>query len=264
MQIIGQEQLLNQLNKYTLSTLPKASIFFGEPGCGKHLIGEYLANKLELKLVLIEPKVTQEDLIEYSQNPINTLYVIDLRSVTEKQQNQFLKFVEEPANTAYFILLANSEIGVLPTLLNRCLKFYFAPYSKEQLKQITGNLYTTELPYLICKTPGQLENLDEDNLHYMYNTCQKFITSIKQATYANLMSVSTKINYKEEYNKFDFVLFFNMLEYVAYNEFIDNNNIEAFKIYQLTNTYKQQMFSRPINKENYILNFLTTVWEATR
>ena len=260
MQIIGQEQLLDRLNKYTLQTLPKASIFFGEPGCGKHLIGEYIAERLDLKLVNIEPKVTADDLVEYTRSPINTLYIIDLRGIAEKQQNQFLKFVEEPAETAYFILLANSEIGVLSTLLNRCLKFYFAPYSAEQLKQITGEKYSSELPYLICKTPGQLENLDEKLIGSLYDLCAKFVTSIKKASYANLMSIIPRI----DYNKYDFLLFFNMLEFVAYTSFITDKNEDAFKVYKLTNEYKQQMFSRPINKETYILNFLTNIWELTR
>ena len=55
-----------------------------------------------------------------------------------------------------------------------------------------------------------------------------------------------------------------MLEFVAYTSFITDKNEDAFKVYKLTNEYKQQMFSRPINKETYILNFLTNIWELTR
>lgn len=264
MEIIGQEKLINKLNSYTVQTLPKASIFFGESGCGKHYIGKYLADRLDLDLVIIEPKITYDQLIEFSQNPVSTLYVIDLRGIAEKQQNQFLKFVEEPISSAYFILLADSEIGILPTLCNRCQKFYFEPYSVDQLRKITNNRYNSELPYLICRTPGQLENLDEKALISLQAVCTKFLTSIKQASYANLISLSTKINYKEEYNKYDFTLFFNVLEYVAYNNFIKTNNLDAFNIFKLTNEYKQQMFNRAVNKENYILNFLTAIWRLTR
>ena len=90
----GQEKLLEQLNKYTLATLPKTLLFLGDKGCGKHTFINNLCERLSLDKHIITTKITPEQLIEFSQRPVPTAYIIDLTDFTEKQQNQFLKFIE--------------------------------------------------------------------------------------------------------------------------------------------------------------------------
>ena len=45
-QPIGQARLVNIINNYTMSTLPKFLLFFGVMGCGKKTFAKYLADKL--------------------------------------------------------------------------------------------------------------------------------------------------------------------------------------------------------------------------
>ena len=65
-----------------------------------------------------------------------SIYLIDLNDFTEKQQNQFLKLIEEPSVNVYIALIAESEIGILDTILNRCIKYRLEPYTKAQLQEI--------------------------------------------------------------------------------------------------------------------------------
>ena len=133
--VIGQEKLVKILDGYTLHTVPKTMLFLGPSGCGKSWIAARFAESLKLPVVNIDSTITPEKLIEYYQSPIEKMYIIDLKGIDEKQQNKFLKFIEEPSATMYIILTAESEIGILPTILNRCMKYHFEEYTVDQLKQ---------------------------------------------------------------------------------------------------------------------------------
>ena len=52
-----------------------------------------------------------------------------------------------------------------------------------------------------------------------------------------------------------------MMEYVTFQEFTQNNNLEAFKQYKITKEFQQNMLDKNIAKENYIINYITRLWE---
>ncbi len=128
--VIGQPKLMSTINSYTIQTLPKSLMFVGPTGCGKHTLAKYIANKFELDFIEIDEKISSVDLEDFLYSTLDTVYLIDLNKFSEKQQNQFLKFIEEPTKSVYVILITNSEVNVLNTILNRCIKFSFEPYTK--------------------------------------------------------------------------------------------------------------------------------------
>ena len=261
--IVGQEKLLESLNKYTAETLPKTIMFLGDLGCGKHLVSAALAERLGLELLVIDESIDHEQLVEYMFSPNPTLYVIDLVKFTEKQQNQFLKFIEEPAKTVYIALLANSEIGILPTILNRCIKFQFEPYTVEQLKQFSWQVSSdNELVYKLCKTPGQLIGLDGNILQSLYTLCDTITRKIDKTSWPNALKIATEINYKENYDKFDFNLFFNTLEYVSSEVYKKEATPLSLKVYNITNAAKKSMVNKTLAKEQFMVNFLLNLWKA--
>lgn len=265
MQIIGQEKLLEKLNSYTLSSIPKTLLFIGECGCGKHLFVNNLATRLDLDTVNIDSNISESDLVEYNLSNIPKLYVINLDNFDLKKQNQFLKFIEEPAQNVFVALLAESEIGVLPTILNRCIKLYFEPYTVEQLKCFDWmSSILDDRVFEVCKTPGQLINLDTEMFSKLYDLCDVIVHKVQFASYANTLSLSLKINYKEDYDKLDFKLFFKTLEYIAYKDFKETGAKRSYTIYMETNKAQKNMIGKPINKENFMTSFLTTIWEVTR
>lgn len=264
MNIIGQTKLLSKIDMYyTMEYLPKTLMFLGPAGCGKHTIAKYTAAKFGLDFIEIEESVSAQDLGDYTHKTIDTLYVINLNKFTEKQQNQFLKFIEEPSKTVYIILIANSEAGILNTILNRSIKYHLEPYTKTQIEQIT-NTSVNELAFKIFQTPGKLLNLTEQSFNDVMGLATTVVHSINRATYPNALVVSTKINYKDLYNKIDFDLFFDAVEYLALEDYKNNKTEQSLTVFKITNQFKQYATQQNLIKEILMINYLTTLWEAVQ
>ena len=238
MNIIGQNKLLSKIDTYyTMNSLPKTLMFIGQTGCGKHTVAKYVAETFKLDYKEINEDVSNIELDDYLYSTLDTLYVINLNNFTEKQQNQFLKFIEEPSKSVYIILTATSEAGILPTILNRCIKYNFEPYTKEQIEQIT-NTSVNDLAFKIFQTPGKLLNLTEAGFKEIIDLAGKTVMNIGRAEYANALVIATKINYKDLYNKIDFDLFLDAVEYLALEEYKNTANPQSFIVFQLTNKFK--------------------------
>lgn len=260
MKFIGQQKLIDKLNNLTLQSLPKSILLLGECGCGKHTFAKMIAQKFNLAIEEISEKITASQILEIHSSPVETLYIIDLMNFTDKQQNQFLKLIEEPGYYNYIVLLAESENGILPTIINRCNKFQFEDYKKEDLKTVLD--IQNELVYKVCRTPGQLVAININHIDELFNLCQSITKAIIGNTYVNTLTIATKINYKEEFNKYDFNLFLNMLRYVSFTDFLETNNPASFKIFTIVNNYNSMKVNKSIVKENFILNLITNIWEA--
>ena len=263
--VIGQEKLVKALEGYTLETAPKTILFLGQSGCGKSWIANAFAKQLDLEVVVVQPDSTAEKLIEYYQCPINKMYLIDLKDIVEKDQNKFLKFIEEPSKTMNIILMAESTVGILPTILNRCVKYVFEPYTPEQLKQFDWAVNCSEeIAYEICKTPGQLLELSADNLDQALGLCRAIVSSVDKASYANTLSIVTKINFKDDAKKIDFKLFFDLMTYAAFDDYKKNNNELSFKIYLYTIRQQAKALNINVAKEAFLLNYLDNIWRLAR
>ena len=260
--IIGQTKLLSIIDSYyARQNLPKTLMFIGPAGCGKHTMAKYVTEKFELDFFEIDENVTAADLEDYLHSTIDTMYLIDLNKFSEKQQHQFLKFIEEPSKSVYVTLIANSEVNVLNTVLNRSTKHYFEFYTKEQIEQIT-NTTVNDLAFTIFKTPGKLLNLTDNSFQNILELADKVVHKMAYATYANALVISTKINYKDLYNKIDFYLFFDTVEYLALEDFKNTNNNQSLIVFNITNKFKQYATQANLIKETLMLNYLTTLWEA--
>ena len=263
--VIGQEKLVKALEGYTLETAPKTILFLGQSGCGKSWIANAFAKQLDLEVVVVQPDSTAEKLIEYYQCPINKMYLIDLKDIVEKDQNKFLKFIEEPSKTMNIILMAESTVGILPTILNRCVKYVFEPYTPEQVKQFDWAVNCSEeIAYEICKTPGQLLELSADNLDQALGLCRAIVSSVDKANYANTLSIVTKINLKDDAKKIDFKLFFDLMTYAAFDDYKKNNNELSFKIYLYTIRQQAKALNINVAKEAFLLNYLDNIWRLAR
>ena len=262
MNIVGQAKLLSTIDMYyNAKHLPKTLMFVGTSGCGKRTIAKYIADKFNLKYIDIDENISTLDLDDYLHSTIKTLYVINLSKFTEKQQNQFLKFIEEPSETVYVILTAVSEAGVLDTIINRCIKHNFEQYSKDQIEQIT-NASISDVAFNIFKSPGKLLNLTDASLSSTINLASHLVNNISATAYANIMTTITKLNYKDLYDKIDCELFLDAVEYLALECHKNNTNDNGFTIYKITNQFKQNLLRQNILKENLIVSYITTLWEA--
>lgn len=266
--IIGQKKLVSILSTYTLSSMPSTILLLGEKGCGKTTIANKLANNLGIDLVAVDDKTTAEDLIDYAQYPITRLYWIDLTQVTEKGQNKFLKFIEEPSSTMKVVLGAESEVGILPTILNRCLKLTFEAYTEEELKCFSWAPQNADpLVYRFCNTPGKLNELgNSDTFATILQLCENMLKQfprLRTFDYSDALCVVNKISTKkEENNKYDFNLFLEILAYSAFEKFKTTGDEFSFEVYRYTIEQRQKIINKFINKEAFMLNFINHLWEV--
>ncbi len=267
--IIGQKRLVATLSTYTFSSMPATTLLIGPRGGGKHFIVERLAKHLGVELVVIDPKCSAEELVEYAQYPVPRLYLIELLDVTEKAQNKFLKFIEEPASTFRVVLTAESEVGLLPTVLNRCSKLSLESYSLEELQSFSWAPTTkNKLVYELCCTPGQLLALEApEAVDAVYELCKNIVErfpSLEAKDYGNAMSTCAQISYKEASKKLDFTLFLDTLIYTAYEVYTETQTSYSFMVYQYVSKKKQEILNKTIMKESFMLNLMNTLWEMSR
>jgi tRNA A37 threonylcarbamoyladenosine biosynthesis protein TsaE len=264
--VVGQSKLVSIFTGYTINTMPSTLLLLGEKGSGKTYLTQRLAKHLNLELVHLSSSTSAEDLISFAQSPVVKLYHIDLSEVSDKAQNKFLKFIEEPTNTVKIILEAESEVGVLPTILNRCHKLTFEAYSIEELQSFAWSPKALNpIAYRFYNTPGKLNTLSNPdmfvNLQEFCNQLLIYFPAGKDMDYANAMTACVKIcTKKEDTYKFDFEVFFDMFAYSAFENYKATGNIFSLEAYLYTTKYKQQMLNKSVAKEAALLNFLSTLW----
>ena len=261
--IVGQTRLLSIIDSYTKETLPKSLLFIGPSGCGKHTFAKYVAEKFDLDFLELGEDIFADGLDKLLFSTLDTLYLVDLSKFSEKQQNQLLKFIEEPSKSVYIILTTNSEAGVLNTILNRCIKYHFEAYTIQQLEAITNTSINSKA-FEIFKTPGKLLNLTTESFKAVIELAEKVVFKINLAPYANALVISTKINYKDLYNKIDFYLFLDAVEYIALEDYKANSTEQSLTVFRITNQFKQHATKQTLIKEMLMFNYITTLWEAVQ
>ena len=260
--IIGQTKLVNKLSGYSFNSMPKTILLIGESGAGKHFITKKFIDYLGVALQEVTGQTTSEQLTEYFQNPLQTVYVLNLSEIPERQQHKYLKFIEEPSVNMRVILLAESEVGILPTILNRCVKFTFEDYTIDQLKQLSwATQVDNPIIYEICKTPGQLLNLAQiDNLTTLKNFCINILRTAPLCEYGPFMSFTGSLNYKDNFNKFDPDIFLNLLIKTAYDLYLTEGREILFDMYCYLIKRKQQLVNKILLKESFMLNTFDGLW----
>jgi len=264
--MIGQRKLLQQLNKYTIDNFPRSTMLIGEKGMGKHTLVNYIKdNILHLPVVDITEDLNSDFIKQIYLNPNPLIYVIDFTGITEKESNTMLKLIEEPINTSFLILLVDNKNTVLNTILNRCIIFELEQYTKEELKEFTKNCNNEDLILNIVRSPGKIIETNLDSyVQDLYNLCNTIVTKIDKASYLNTLTITDKINYKDEYNKFDLDLFFDCLTYCYYSDFIGNKNNKSLKCYLYTIESRKKLVDKRLNKELFMSNFLSNLWKVAK
>ena len=212
-----------------------------------HLVNFFLSKDEELKYDLIENKINSENksfkLLQNNSHP--NFYLIDLLaekknidvaqiremiSYTNKSTfnnqdrfimidnveylnknsiNALLKIIEEPNENIYFILIANSQKNILPTLKSRCITFKIHFSFDETVNicnQILNQNILNELNYDLINyycTPGEIIKLvqfaEEKQINLKDHDVSSIISLIIENTYykKNIFIKNLLINFIE-------------------------------------------------------------------
>lgn len=255
MTIVGQEKVIKFIDKHTLSNLPRTIMLEGLCGSGRHSVCNYIAEKFNLIIEDISDNLTYEKIEEINLRVEPFLYIIDASKLTVKNENAILKFLEEPLKNAFIILLSENRYNQIETIRNRCRILTMENYSQEILKSFITNKDDENIILTICKTPGDIIKMQSHPIKDMLDLCIKIFEKIHMASFANTLTLSNNIAFKNEKDKYDFNIFFKALLYIALVR-VSNNEANAVPEYQLTNEYYNRSLVRNVDKKVLFENFL--------
>lgn len=263
--MIGQIKLLTRINTFTIDTFPRSSLLIAEKGMGKHTLVNYInENILKVPLLDITETISSELIDQIYRNPNPGIYLVNLSDMTEKEQNIMLKFIEEPLNNAFIILLAENQSMVLETVINRCVVFEFENYTKAELKTFISDKDDAELILTAVGSPGKLLTTNTQNIKDIIDMCEKIVSKLGQANYANTLSIANKINFKDSFDKFDFDIFMNSLSYLMFSNYLKTNDKILLKMYELTRDQRKLLIDKRLNREIFFNNYITKLWKVAK
>ena len=265
--MIGQEKLLAKLKSYDLSTLPHSILLTGEAGCGKHTLAKELAGYFHMELKDITDSVTLETLSDIRMRAVPAMYLISATDLTEKEQNALLKFVEEPSPYAYILILGESRYALLDTLVNRCVEYAFDRYTAEDLKSFLGeDVAKADEIVGVCTTPGQVRAV-VGNYDKMVAAAAGMADKdvFQRATFSNLLNfVDNKINYKDEYDKFDFTIYLRLLKREMMKYYSRTKSPLTYSLYNKVEEYTDRLSDSRLDKKVFMEHLITTMWIMVR
>lgn len=256
--IRGQEKLCQRVDRLTLDTMPRTLLLLGEYGSGKHLLTKYIGDKFQLEIEDISDILTLETIDMITTRVSPKIYLIEGSKLTPKNENVILKFLEEPLKNAFIVVTSESKQGIIPTVLNRCQVWELSTYSVELLRTfIDSQDEDNDILLKLADTPGKIMEYQHYPIKDMLDLSRKIFNNMARANFANVLTLSRFVAFKNEKDKFDFNLFLDVLLEVS----LDNcrlNFPNSIEIYKLTNALNNSKYTFNIDKkalfENYLIN----------
>ena len=263
--MIGQEKLLNKLKTFSLNTLPHTLLFVGKKGCGKHTIVQELSSYFGVEVVDISEDINNDFLSEIYLRTFDLFYLIDVEKITERNQNTLLKILEEPPKNAYMILISTSKSALLNTVLNRCMIYEFEDYKREELNKFIKEDSYREKALDVCTTPGQLITLNYTTLDDINESIKKLLEKLNVVLLPSLLNLVDRINYSDEYDKFDLDVFLNVFEKRLLEVILNNDNkMNYIRVYNILCKYRVLFEDGRLKKNLLFENMLIEMWEEAR
>ena len=255
--IQGQEKICNKIDSLTLDAFPRSLMLVGPRGAGKHLIVDYISKKFGFQIIDITDSLTQ-DYIEELYNRVEPyIYILRANELSVKDENTILKFIEEPLKNSYIILLAETDIGILQTILNRCQIWHLQSYKKDFLRTFLTD--DNEYVLNIARTPGQVIDLCNNSFDQMLELADKIISKISIASVANTLTLSNKVSFKNEKDKFDCKLFVDVLLNRLVEAYYKNNDMKYNNAYMLTSELKKKLAVKNLDQKALFEKYLISL-----
>ena len=259
MEIKGQDSILRLIDSQTTSTFPNSLILLGEKGGGKHLLCQYIADKLNLTAVTLSDNLSQELIEELYTRVEPYLYIIEEETLTVKRQNMILKFLEEPLKNSFIVILSSNKQFLLPTIINRCQVWELAKYSVEILKEFSS--FPDSMLFDIVRTPGEVLKVEKchTNFNDLINLLDKLIEKTAVANFSNILTISDKIDFdNKDDGKFDILIVVRTLVWLVQRKILESVSAgKYYKCYELISELSYNLTIPNINKKLCFENFLT-------
>jgi DNA polymerase-3 subunit delta' len=131
-------------------------------------------------------KLRQDAYIKPNESPVQVYIIPNVELMSIGAFNAFLKVLEEPPETAMFILTAESQSAVPETILSRCISHALYPLSYEEcvqaLKELVPQAQESEIEKAAIQSNGvlgkALDMLKSDSFSEIEQTASQVINGI--------------------------------------------------------------------------------------
>lgn len=247
---MGQNNLLKQI--YALKSLPHSLLLVGSRGSEEYETVEKIAAHFDYMMYDLTELILKDFIDEIMTSHVQTVYYVNLNNMSSANQNILLKFFEEPSEYAYVILVSENIESVLQTIITRSYILHFDKYTRDDLLKKFPT--ATDEMLAICETPGQLTLAMHSNLQKLIQLCDLLVSKLAEASLRSTLSIADKINYKDDYSKYDLFLFLRCLGLST----LKYQDYESYKIILDTATSIWLMN----NKQNRIELLLIKLWKS--
>jgi replication-associated recombination protein RarA len=292
--MIGQQNVLNQIDNLIEKGFPRFVIITGQKGQGKTEIAKYIYNKLENKYMIkgySNCQMIQIGIkIDEIRNMIDMAYkqtepVIYLIQNADKMsigaKNSLLKVIEEPPNNAYIIMELQQIQNTLETIKSRCQEIKLENYDEEDIQEMILKLHNnvssedTRLISKIAQNNYQITKLLEYGVKDFYNYVAKVFDNIYKVQSANSFKISEKLNLKDDEEGYDLEIFWNMYIFRCIGELFELMLAPANEddwaqadivdnCITITEKYKQKLNINGINKQSLFDMWILDIRKAYR
>ncbi|MGB7606199.1 MAG: DNA polymerase III subunit delta' [Lutisporaceae bacterium] len=249
--IIGQSVLAGSLKRAVKEDLvANAYIFSGSRGSGKSMAAEIFAKALNCRgegvekpcdnctsckklesgnhpnIDIIKPsgasikiKQIREVIAKVSKKPFENGYKVliidEADKMTQDAQDAFLKTLEEPPANTVFILLAENQNSLLPTVVSRCQVFYLKKVAKQQIESFLLEKFSYDIEQISFAATSAngiigraIEMLNDQELQKLRKLHVNFASNLNGGSYIELATAASELAVsKEEVVRFlDFML----------------------------------------------------------
>lgn len=253
--MIGQTLFKSYLNSWELP--PHFIILYGESGSGRNSLIQLLKKKFKFNVTVCGYSAEEmRELTTFSRNleKPNFFIIYEADRLSNTAKNILLKVVEEPPLNAYFIL--RTSVRVIETLKNRAFYYAMQPYSSEEINSYFERIGKDKKYSIYCKNIGQAKKFFESPYEDIMAYCDTIINEISLVSSGNVLNITNKLSLKEDDNKWDLNLFFNILEQKLLNKLTETNNTVYFKIIFFINRLRERLQITGVNKQYLVDNFL--------
>ena len=250
--IAGQNKICTYINSCTLDNFPRTLLLLGEYGSGKHMIVKYIGEKFKLEIENISDQLSLETIDDITQRVSPKIYVIESDKLTIKNENVILKFLEEPLKNSFIVVLCEHKSNIIATVLNRCQVWELEKYNQDFLRTFTDDV--DDYLFRVATTPGKVIEYQHYPLKDMFDLAYKIFRNVKLANFANVLTLSRFLAFKNEKDKFDFNLFLDILLLVSCELYMIDEI--PLNVYDLTSKLNNNKYIFNVDKKSLFEHYL--------
>jgi len=212
MQIIGQKDLFNEVNRWIeKDNIPRFILLSGSKYSGKTYLAKEIAKLISKEIIEVDHKAdTIRDMINTAYTISDkVIYIVDnAQLMSESAKNALLKVTEEPPRKAYIVLVVEDFKYIPDTLISRANVLQIKKYSKDEIQNYIKGLdvfKSSDLDMLldICVSPAEVNYFLDNNLKSFYDLVNTIVLKLDILSGVEAFKLSKKIKLKKDEVGFD-------------------------------------------------------------